>query len=146
MHLPNSCHLNTFYSNDGQYYVELKSDCQQAFMTPLKIKYFFRTEPKNVAASLRIEFISRHTSEYCVCQMCRVLEVSRQGYSKYIKSQGRPHKHAALLAAIEANLQEDEYNGTYGRERLHDSLLRHGFNISLGTVYRVRKKKPRYTG
>lgn len=72
--------------------------------------------------------------------MCRILEVSRQGYRKYIKLQDRPHQYAALLAAIEAILKEDEYNDTYGRERLHDSLLRRGFNVSLSTVYRACRK------
>lgn len=89
---------------------------------------------------MRFEFIRLHASEYHICQMCRILDVSRQGYGRHLKSQDRPHKHAALLAAIKAILQEDEYNDTYGRERLHDSLLRHGFNVSLSTLYRVCRK------
>lgn len=63
--------------------------------------------------------------------------MSPQGYRKYLKSKNRPPKNAALLAEIKAILEEDEYNDTYGRERLHDSLLLRGFRISISTVYRV---------
>lgn len=66
--------------------------------------------------------------------------MSPQGYRKHLKSQTKPSKNAALLAAIQAILLEDEYNDTYGRERLHDSLVQQGFTVSLSTVYRVCKR------
>lgn len=69
-----------------------------------------------------------------------MLDVSRQGYRKYIKSKDRPPKDAAFLAEIKAILEEDEYNDTYGRERLHDSLHLRGFQVSISTVYRICRK------
>lgn len=44
------------------------------------------------------------------------------------------------MAAIKAIIEEDEYNDTYGRERLHDSLVLQGFTVSVSTVYRVCKR------
>jgi transposase InsO family protein len=69
--------------------------------------------------------------------MCRIFGVTRQGYYKHLESLGRPHRHAALLAAIRAIINEDEFNDTYGRERIHDALLLRGWTVSLSTVYRV---------
>ena len=69
--------------------------------------------------------------------MCRVLGVSRQGYYKYVESLNKPPKHAELLAAIRAIIEEDEFNDKYGRERIYDTLVLRGWDISPSTVYRV---------
>lgn len=91
-------------------------------------------------ADSRFEFIRLHTPEYSISELCRLLSVSPQGYRKHHKSKTKPPKDAALLAALQGILLEDEYNDTYGRQRLHDSLLLQGFTVSLSTVYRVCKK------
>jgi transposase InsO family protein len=83
--------------------------------------------------------------------MCRVLKVSRQGYHKHQKTLQKPPKHAELLAEIEAIIGEDEFNDSYGKERLHDALVLREHKVSLSTVYRVcrennllrRKKCPK---
>jgi transposase InsO family protein len=75
-----------------------------------------------------------------VSQLCRVLKVSRQGYGKYKESLGKPPKHAALLAKIQAIINEDIYNDKYGRVRLRDALALKGFAVSESTLYRVCKK------
>lgn len=72
--------------------------------------------------------------------MCSLLEVSPPGYYKYKKSLNKPPKHAALLAAIKAILDEDECNDTYGRERLQKALEFKGFIISATTLARVCKE------
>jgi transposase InsO family protein len=72
--------------------------------------------------------------------MCRVLGVSRQGYRKHLESLNKPPKHAPLLAAIRAIIEEDEFNDKYGRQRIHDALVLRGWDISLSTVYRVCRK------
>jgi len=69
--------------------------------------------------------------------MCRVLNVSRQGYRKNQESLNKPPKHANLLAEIQAIIEEDTYNDRYGRERIHDALVLRGITVSLSTVYRV---------
>ena len=58
-------------------------------------------------------------------------------YYKYINNLSKPYKHAQTLAAIEGIIKEDEFNNSYGRERMHSALLLKGINISLSTVYRV---------
>lgn len=83
------------------------------------------------------KFIGLHSEEYTVSEMCRVLSVTRQGYEKHKKSLIKPPRHAALLAEIQAIIEEDEYNDKYGRERIHDALILRGYNVSLSTVYRV---------
>jgi len=72
--------------------------------------------------------------------MCRILEVTRQGYYKYLKSLSRPYKHAVLLATIKAILKEDEFNSEYGRKRLKLALSMKGFEKSESTIYRVCKE------
>lgn len=51
--------------------------------------------------------------------MCKILEVSRQGYNKWLKSKDKPYKHKALLAEIYKALDEDEENNdNYGVYRI----------------------------
>ena len=72
--------------------------------------------------------------------MCRLLDVTRQGYNKYKKSMNKEDKHAELLAQIQAIREEDEYNDKYGRRRLYEALKYRGMDVSESTVYRVCKK------
>jgi transposase InsO family protein len=72
--------------------------------------------------------------------MCRLFDVSRQGYNKYKESLDKPPKHAALLAQIKAIIEEDEYNDSYGRNRIHDALILRSIKTSISTVYRICNK------
>lgn len=89
-------------------------------------------------------------SEYSLKAMCYVLDVTRQGYYKYKQNKAKPYKHTALLAAIKGILLQDEFNDTYGRERLKIALENEGYMASERTIYRVLqdnglktpKKKP----
>jgi transposase InsO family protein len=85
--------------------------------------------------------------------MCEVLEVTRQGYNKWLKSQGKPYKHEALLALIKQVLgEDDENNDNYGKRRIFLALRNnHGYTGSYSTVCRVcrengitlaKKKRP----
>lgn len=77
---------------------------------------------------------------YNVSELCRLLKVSRQGYYRYLESKERPDKHAELLAAIQAILDEDEENASYGRKRMIDALRLRGHKESDSTIYRVMRK------
>ncbi len=72
---------------------------------------------------------------------CRALEVSRQGYYKYLLRQNRPWKYEGLAKAMQAIHEEDVCNDTYGRKRMYQALLLKqpkGVKIpSERTVYRV---------
>lgn len=77
---------------------------------------------------------------YSVSELCRLLKVSRQGYYRYLEGKNRPNKHAELLAAIQAILDEDEENASYGRKRMIDALRLRGWTESDSTIYRVLRK------
>lgn len=71
--------------------------------------------------------------------MCEVLEVTRQGYGKWLKSQGKPYKHEALLALIKQVLGEDNENSeNYGVRRIYLALhINKGYTGSYSTICRV---------
>ena len=71
---------------------------------------------------MRFEYISIRASKSEIAMYCRILEVTPQGYNKYIMNLSRPYKYADLLADIEAILEEDEFNKTYGRIRMFEKL------------------------
>jgi hypothetical protein len=68
------------------------------------------------------------------------LDVSRQGYERYKKTLIKPPKHAALLAVIKAIMEEDEFNDSYGRQRLCDELALRNWKISPSTLGRICNK------
>ena len=75
---------------------------------------------------------------------CRMLEVSRQGFYKYLADKGRPWKYQDLADAMRAIVSEDECNDAYGRIRMYQALLLkqpEGIRIpGERTVYRVMGK------
>ena len=85
--------------------------------------------------------MSDGNGERKLAMYCRVLEVSRQGYYKYLARQNRPWKYEGLAEAMKAIHDEDVCNDTYGRKRMHQALLLkqpEGVSIpSERTVYRV---------
>lgn len=78
-----------------------------------------------------------HPEQYNISELCRLLKVSRQGYYRYLAGKEQPPKHAGLLAAIQAILDEDEENAGYGRKRMIDALRLKGRTESDSTIYRV---------
>ena len=79
---------------------------------------------------------------------CRVLNVSTQGFYKYLRNRDKPWKYAALAAVINKIIEEDECNDTYGSERMHMALKlkesqaesRFPDVPSERTVYRIMRK------
>jgi transposase InsO family protein len=75
---------------------------------------------------------------------CRVLQVSRQGYYKYLFVKDRPWKYQALADAMLEISREDPCNDTYGRVRMHQALqLKQPEGVTIPserTVYRVMEK------
>lgn len=72
---------------------------------------------------------------------CRMLDVSRQGFYKYLANKDRPWKYHALAETVKEIVSGDECNDTYGRIRMYRALLLKqpdGVRIpSERTVYRV---------
>ena len=54
---------------------------------------------------------------------CRTLNVTRQGFYKYLANKDRPWKYRDLADAMRAIASEDECNDTYGRIRMYQALL-----------------------
>lgn len=70
-----------------------------------------------------------------------VLEVSEQGYYKWLKTREKPYKHESLLAKIKAILAQDEENKNYGYKRMHTALVQeYHITQSVSTIYRVMKE------
>ncbi len=75
---------------------------------------------------------------------CRILNVTRQGFYKYLANKDRPWKYEALADAMRAIVAEDVCNDTYGRIRMYQALLLkqpEGIRIpGERTVYRVMEE------
>ena len=72
---------------------------------------------------------------------CRVLEVTVQGYKKYLKSLEKPYKYTVLLAQIKQIIAEDIYNKTYGKVRILEKLqFEFGCQYSYNTIAKVMRE------
>jgi len=72
---------------------------------------------------------------------CRMLDVTREGFRKYLKNRDKPWKYESLANVIKEIIASDECNDTYGRIRMYQALrLRFGPDAKLPserTIYRV---------
>lgn len=75
---------------------------------------------------------------------CKMLQVSRQGFYKYLMNKDCPWKYQPLADAMMEIQAEDECNDTYGRIRMHQALLlKQPENVDIPserTVYRVMEE------
>ena len=53
---------------------------------------------------------------------CKALEVSRQAFYDYLDRKDKPWKYQALVEEMMKIHNEDEYNDTYGRNRMYMAL------------------------
>lgn len=71
-----------------------------------------------------------------------MLGVTPQGYAKYAQGLTRPYKYAGLLASIQAILEEDIFNKTYGKRRMYEKLrLDYDCPYSYNTVAKVMRER-----
>ena len=75
---------------------------------------------------------------------CRALKVTRQGFYKYLRNRDKPWKYADVAEMIRKLLASDEYNASYGRNRIYKALLLYAppdMEIpSERTVYRIMQR------
>ncbi len=76
---------------------------------------------------------------YSIKLLSKVLDVSEQGYYKWLNSRNKPYKYELLLVKIKEIRSRHKENENYGIERLKLALLQAGYEISLSTIYRVCK-------
>lgn len=75
-----------------------------------------------------------------VAMYCRLMEVSRQGFYEHLRKKDIPYKYEALVNTIRKIIEEDEYNDTYGRNRMYQALkLKSSENFKLPCRETVRK-------
>ncbi len=74
---------------------------------------------------------------------CRLMKVRRQGFYEHLRTKDRPYKYEALVKAIMKIIAEDEYNDTYGKNRMYQALkLKSSENFKFpcrGTVCKVMR-------
>jgi len=71
---------------------------------------------------------------------CRILDITPQGYNKSLKSLDKPYKYSILLANIRKILAEDEFNKTYGKQRMYEKLqLDYDCQYCYNTVAKVKQ-------
>jgi len=72
---------------------------------------------------------------------CRALKVTRQGFYKYLRNRDKPWKYEGVAEMIRKLLASDEFNTSYGRNRIYKALLLYAppdMEIpSERTVYRI---------
>ncbi len=71
---------------------------------------------------MRFQYVYHHAKTDEIATYCRALEISPQGYKKYLLAQQKPYKYAHLLADMGAILEEDIFNQTYGKVRMYEKL------------------------
>jgi len=88
---------------------------------------------------VRFAWIDQNLDKYSISEMCRILEVTAQGYRKWKIE--KPYKHALLLARIKELIAEHPLNKNYGVKRIFEGLKCKYDNIpSLSTVRRVMRE------
>ena len=89
---------------------------------------------------MRYRFIQQHDGQFSLSTLCRVLHVSRSGYSAWRKrpSSGRGREENDLLIRIRAAFQASR--GTYGSPRIHQELRDQEVACGRNRVARIMRK------
>ena len=84
--------------------------------------------------------MAEHRHEFPILKMSNVFEVSTSGYYRWLKAgpSKRTKKNQALLLAIAKQWKRSDYR--YGAPRIHEALLRQGWQVSRPRVARLMSK------
>ena len=88
----------------------------------------------------KFQFIYDHTGEYSVSAMCKVLEVTRQGFYQWL---ARPESAHDIRDRELTKLISDEYETSrhiYGAPKLHMRLMAAGIHTSRKRIARCKRK------
>ncbi len=88
---------------------------------------------------MKYRFIQENRSSFKLGKMCKVLEVSRSGYAKYIKRKSSSRKRGNKM--LEEMIREIYYrnHGRYGSPRIHAELRYIGMKVNKKSVVRLMK-------
>ncbi len=73
--------------------------------------------------------------------MCKILEVSEQGYYKYLKALKKPDKEEILSAAIDEIMEVSIYNDNYGADRMKIALEQKGLKFGKRRIVKQMRNK-----
>ncbi|MGW2939659.1 IS3 family transposase [Streptomyces sp. NPDC001156] len=92
--------------------------------------------------TLRWDFISTYRTDFGVQRMCRVLQVSRSGFYRWIAGAKAREVRQDAEAALVAEIREihTEHKGTYGVRRVHAELRGFGHTVNRKRVERLMRK------
>lgn len=90
---------------------------------------------------MRFAFIhaEKAESEFTVAAMCRLFEVTRQGYYQYAKRPAGPRVEADAELAVAVCEVFDEAKQNYGSPRVHEELKGRGHRVSKRRVERIMR-------
>ena len=88
--------------------------------------------------AIKYQVIYKHREQYGISEMCKLFDVSRSGYYKYLKRKDIPAKDLDLANKIEEC--QIENHRTYGYRRVHIWLERQGIYHNPKTILRVMQK------
>ena len=98
----------------------------------------FRRQPSEVSKNQRMIFLALKTENGRITGKilfyCRMLDISRQSFYKYLANKDRLWKYQDLADAMKEIINEDECNDTYGRLRMYQVLV--GLSMM---CYKIRK-------
>jgi transposase InsO family protein len=90
----------------------------------------------------RWDFISDNRADFGVQRICRVLEVSRSGYYRWLAGAETRARRQAADDALAAEIREihTDHKGTYGVRRVHAELRGFGHAVNRKRVERLMRK------
>ncbi|MEV0961896.1 IS3 family transposase [Streptomyces sp. NPDC049910] len=90
----------------------------------------------------RWDFVSAHAETFGVQRICRVIEVSRSGYYRWLAGAEARAERQAADDALAAEIREihAEHKGTYGIRRVHVELRGFGHTVNRKRVERLMRK------
>jgi transposase InsO family protein len=89
----------------------------------------------------RWDFISAHRADFGVQRICRVLEVSRSGYYRWLAGAVARQARRAADDALVEEIREihADHKGTYGVRRIHAELRGFGHTVNRKRVERLMR-------
>jgi transposase InsO family protein len=90
----------------------------------------------------RFQFVEDHRGAFGVKRLCRVLEVSRSGFYRWLKAAGARMERARSDARLARRIREThkESDGTYGVPRVTAELREAGIEVNHKRVARVMRR------
>lgn len=88
---------------------------------------------------MKYRFIFESRSGFRLGKMCKVLEVSRSGYHKYLRSQMSQRRLENMLIAEEIKRIYKKKHGRYGSPRIHEEIRKSGKRINKKRIARLMR-------